>query len=67
VLTGAGAQAVADALPVPAAEIVDTREAPDIGDVVALALSAETYGPAEPLYARAADAKPQLDKAVARL
>jgi tRNA threonylcarbamoyladenosine biosynthesis protein TsaB len=67
VLTGSGAQLVADTLPAPASEIVDAREAPDIADVVALALSDETYGPAEPHYARAADAKPQLDKAVARL
>jgi tRNA threonylcarbamoyladenosine biosynthesis protein TsaB len=66
-LTGAGAQLVVDALGGPHVTIAGEAEAPDIADVVALAFDAETYGPPRPVYARAADARPQLDKAVARL
>ncbi len=67
VLVGSAARLVANAIPALAPEIADERDTPDIADVAALALDAESTGPAEPLYARGADAKPQLDKAVARL
>jgi tRNA threonylcarbamoyladenosine biosynthesis protein TsaB len=66
-LIGAGAHLIADALAEPGVEIAGQPEAPDIADVVALALNAEACGPPQPLYGRSADAKPQLDKAVARL
>jgi tRNA threonylcarbamoyladenosine biosynthesis protein TsaB len=65
VLTGSGAPLVARALAADA-EIAGTAEAPDIADVVALAFEAAEAGSPLPLYARAADAKPQLGKAVAR-
>lgn len=65
-LTGGGAPLVAAALKLKH-QIAGTAEAPDIADVVALALKAEAGGPPLPLYARPADAKPQLNKAVARL
>jgi tRNA threonylcarbamoyladenosine biosynthesis protein TsaB len=67
ILTGAGARLVADALGGPDAAIAGEAEAPDIADVVALALEAAANGPPEPLYGRGADAKPQFDKALARL
>jgi tRNA threonylcarbamoyladenosine biosynthesis protein TsaB len=66
-LTGAGARLLAEAVGEPQAAIAGKAAAPDIADVVALALDAGECGPPLPLYARAADAKPQLDKAVARL
>lgn len=66
VLAGSAARLVGDLLPIPQPEIANERESPDIADVAALALSAEKYGPPEPFYARGADAKPQLGKAVAR-
>ena len=66
-LTGAGARLVADGLGNPDAAIMGEAEAPDIADVVALALDAAAYEPPRPLYGRGADAKPQFDKALARL
>jgi len=48
-------------------EVVGTAESPDIADVALLALKAATDAPPTPLYARGADAKPQHDKALARL
>lgn len=67
VLTGAGAPLLAGLLPEGDATIAATPEAPDIGDVVELALGGSASGPPLPHYAREADAKPQADKAVARL
>jgi tRNA threonylcarbamoyladenosine biosynthesis protein TsaB len=66
-LTGAGARLVLSALGETDAAVAGEAEAPDIASVVALALDAARCGPPLPLYARAPDAKPQLDKAVARL
>jgi tRNA threonylcarbamoyladenosine biosynthesis protein TsaB len=65
VLTGSGAPLVVATLAA-SAEIAGTAEAPDIADVVALALESAEAGSPLPLYARSADAKPQLGKAVAR-
>lgn len=67
VLTGAGAPIIAAALDEPEISIAGTAELPDIGDVAALGLHAEQEGSPTPLYARGADAKPQADKALARL
>jgi tRNA threonylcarbamoyladenosine biosynthesis protein TsaB len=67
VLTGAGAPLVAELLPQSEATVAATAEAPDITDVVELALAGSASGPPLPHYARSADAKPQADKAVARL
>jgi tRNA threonylcarbamoyladenosine biosynthesis protein TsaB len=65
VLAGSGAPMVA-AL-VEGAEIVHTLSAPDIAAVLALAVAApDPVSPPRPLYLRAPDAKPQLDKTVAR-
>jgi hypothetical protein len=64
-LTGAGASLVAEALGETDATIAGEAETPDIADVVALALC-DRWGPALPLYARGADAKPQSGKVVAR-
>jgi tRNA threonylcarbamoyladenosine biosynthesis protein TsaB len=66
-LTGAGAPIMAELLPEGEATVAATAEAPDIADVVALALTGPASGPPLPHYARRADAKPQTDKAVARL
>jgi tRNA threonylcarbamoyladenosine biosynthesis protein TsaB len=65
-LTGSGAPLLAEALSEADVRIAGTADSPDIADVVALAAEAHDSGPPLPLYARAADAKPQLDKAVAR-
>jgi tRNA threonylcarbamoyl adenosine modification protein YeaZ len=51
----------------PGAELVGTAASPDIGDVAALGLRKTAGEPPVPVYARGADAKPQADKAVARL
>jgi tRNA threonylcarbamoyladenosine biosynthesis protein TsaB len=67
VLTGAGAPLLARLLPEGDARIAATAEAPDICDVVESAISGSSSGPPLPHYARGADAKPQADKAVARL
>jgi len=48
-------------------EVAGTAESPDIAGVALLALKAATDAPPTPLYARGADAKPQHDKALARL
>ncbi len=61
-LIGAGAPMVADALSGREVEIVGTPEYPDIVDVGRLGISASESAPPAPLYARAADAKPQTDK-----
>ncbi|MGH6924689.1 MAG: tRNA (adenosine(37)-N6)-threonylcarbamoyltransferase complex dimerization subunit type 1 TsaB [Propylenella sp.] len=66
-LTGAGARLVLSALGETDAAVAGEAEAPDIASVVALAFDATKCGPPLPAYARAADAKPQLDKALARL
>jgi tRNA threonylcarbamoyladenosine biosynthesis protein TsaB len=66
VLTGAGAPLVAALLPEGEATVAATAEAPDLGDVVAMALSGSASGPPLPHYARSADAKPQANKTVAR-
>lgn len=65
-LCGSGAPAVAAAFAGPQARVIHALAAPDIADVALLALRAETSTPPVPLYARGADAKPQLGKAVAR-
>ena len=65
VIAGSGAPMVA-AL-VPDAEVAHTLSAPDIATLLALALAApDPVSPPRPLYLRAPDAKPQLDKRVAR-
>jgi tRNA threonylcarbamoyladenosine biosynthesis protein TsaB len=65
-LTGAGARFVLSVLGECDAAVASEAEAPGIADVVALAFDATECGPPLPRYARAADAKPQFDKAVAR-
>jgi tRNA threonylcarbamoyl adenosine modification protein YeaZ len=49
------------------AEIAGTAASPHIGDVAALGLRKIAGEPPVPIYVRGADAKPQSDKAVARL
>jgi tRNA threonylcarbamoyl adenosine modification protein YeaZ len=66
ILTGAGAPLVASLLDESAARVVGTSDCPAIADVVALARCANELRPPLPLYARGADARPQLDVAVAR-
>jgi len=66
ILIGAGAPLVADALGNRDFEIAGTPQYPDIADVARLAISAPQALPPTPLYARAADAKPQSDKALPR-
>ncbi len=65
-LTGGAAPLLAEALAGSQVRVAGTADAPDIADVIALAAEAHDSGPPLPLYARAADAKPQLDKALAR-
>lgn len=67
VLTGAGAPLVADRLKGADFRVAGTDETPDIADIAALGLRAEQGGPPLPVYARGADAKPQLGKSVARV
>lgn len=66
ILIGAGAPLVADALGNRDFEIAGTPQYPDIADVARRAMSAPQGLPPTPLYARAADAKPQSDKALPR-
>jgi tRNA threonylcarbamoyladenosine biosynthesis protein TsaB len=67
ILIGAGAPLLAEALGGRQFEIAGTAEYPDIVDVVRLGLKSDTGRHPVPLYARGADAKPQSDKAIARL
>lgn len=70
ILTGSGAPILAEALNAmpqrPAFDIAGAAVNPEIDDVVALALTAPSSATPVPLYARAPDAKPQHEKAVAR-
>ena len=66
VLTGSGASVIAENAGADV-EITGAHESPDIADVARLGLSANADVPPAPLYARGADAKPQFDKALARL
>ena len=66
ILIGAGAPIVAAALGVGEVEIAATPAYPDIADVARLAHEQSQASPPVPLYARAADAKPQADKALPR-
>ncbi len=66
VLIGAGAPFVAAALDDGGIEIAVTPSYPEIADVARLATSTSQASPPVPLYARAADAKPQADKALPR-
>lgn len=65
-LTGSGAPLLAPLLPTAEVVLVGAADHPDIADVAALGLSGDASHAPVPLYARAADAKPQLG-AVARL
>ncbi len=65
ILIGAGAPIVAAALG-GEIEIAATRSYPEIADVARLAMSSSQASSPVPLYARAADAKPQADKALPR-
>jgi len=65
ILIGSGAPIVAAALQGRAVEIAGTPDTPDIADVARLGLAAGVLSPPTPLYARAADAKPQGEKAIA--
>ena len=67
ILVGAGAPLLAAALGESRPEIAGLADAPDISDVALLALAARQGAAPRPLYARGADARPQTDKAVARL
>jgi tRNA threonylcarbamoyladenosine biosynthesis protein TsaB len=67
VLVGAGAPLLAEALGRRRFEIAGSAEYPDILDVVRLGLKTDPGRRPVPLYARGADAKPQSDKAIARL
>jgi tRNA threonylcarbamoyladenosine biosynthesis protein TsaB len=67
ILTGAGAPIVAALLDKPEPRIAGLAEAPDIADIAGLGLSAGIIAPPTPVYARSADAKPQLGRALARL
>jgi tRNA threonylcarbamoyladenosine biosynthesis protein TsaB len=58
VVTGAGTPLIANSLS--DIEIAATNESPDIADVAALGLRASATTPPVPLYARGADAKPQI-------
>jgi tRNA threonylcarbamoyl adenosine modification protein YeaZ len=66
-LSGSAASLLHDALPERQVTIAGTAESPDIAEVALLGLSAAPGAPPAPLYLRGADAKPQADKAVARL
>jgi tRNA threonylcarbamoyladenosine biosynthesis protein TsaB len=66
VLIGSGAPLVAAKLANPDVVIASTDASPDIAMVARLGLSGEAGSPPVPLYSRGADARPQLDKAVAR-
>ena len=66
VLTGSAASVIAENVESDV-EIAGAHESPDIDDVALLGLRANTAAPPTPLYARGADAKPQFDKALARL
>jgi tRNA threonylcarbamoyladenosine biosynthesis protein TsaB len=66
-LTGSGAPLVAEAAGNAGLEVAGIAESPDIADVALLGLKAAADAPPTPLYARGADAKPQHDKALARL
>jgi tRNA threonylcarbamoyladenosine biosynthesis protein TsaB len=66
ILIGAGAPIAAAALAGRAVEIAGVPEYPDIANVARLGLAAGEGSPPTPLYARAADAKPQGQKAIAR-
>ncbi len=66
ILVGAGAPLVADALGNRDFKIAGTPQYPDVADVARLAMSTSPASPPTPLYARAADAKPQSDKALPR-
>ncbi len=63
-LSGAGTSLLENLLD-KQARVVGTRAAPDIAAVARLGLGARAMSPV-PIYARGADAKPQLDKAVLR-
>jgi len=67
ILVGAGAPLLAAAFGEPHPEIAGLADAPDISDVALLALAGKPGVAPTPLYARGADARPQGDKAVARL
>ncbi len=67
ILTGAGAPIVATALAESGPDVAGTAESPDIGDVAMLGLGASAGRLPVPLYLRGADAKPQGEKALARL
>ncbi len=64
ILIGAGAPIIAAALAGRDVEIAATPDSPDIADVGRLGLLSVEAAPPAPLYARAADAKPQADKAL---
>lgn len=66
VLTGSSAVIIAENFGT-SVEVAGTAESPDIADVALLGLSSDAAAPPTPLYARDADAKPQFDKALARL
>jgi tRNA threonylcarbamoyladenosine biosynthesis protein TsaB len=66
ILIGAGAPIVAAALQGRTVEIAGAPEYLDITDVARLGLALGDASPPTPLYARAADAKPQAEKAIAR-
>jgi tRNA threonylcarbamoyladenosine biosynthesis protein TsaB len=67
ILTGSGAPELAAALGRSDLRIVRTAEYPDIADVAALGFQGGRREPPLPTYARAADAKPQSDAAMAHL
>jgi tRNA threonylcarbamoyl adenosine modification protein YeaZ len=66
VVTGSAAAFLRDALAGIDAQVAGTAESPDIAEV-ARSASAPRRARRPPLYLRGADAKPQADKAVARL
>jgi tRNA threonylcarbamoyladenosine biosynthesis protein TsaB len=66
ILIGSGAPILAAALDDGGIEIAATPSYPEIVDVARLATSTSQASPPVPLYARAADAKPQAHKALPR-
>ena len=67
ILAGNGAPLLAPAFEEAEVRIASVDDFPDISDVAALGLVAEAETPPVPHYARGADAKPQGEKAIARL